>query len=108
MAAGTLVSKPTTSSIPQSLGSATVKPLDVMPTATALALPTNSSRYCRNARAGWMLPAQVAEGSILSFDDGKGERPGGAVRLLATDSGDDFEDLNLSIPLRLDELIAHY
>ncbi len=38
MTAGTLVSKPTTSSMPRSFGSARVKPLEVMPTTTALVL----------------------------------------------------------------------
>ena len=42
MTAGTVVSKPTTSSMPRSFGSARVKPLEVMPTTTAFASPTNS------------------------------------------------------------------
>jgi len=43
--AGADVSKPTTSSMPRSFGSARVKPLEVMPTTTAFASPTNSLRY---------------------------------------------------------------
>ena len=50
--AGTVVSKPTTSSIPRSFGSARVKPLEVIPTTTAFASDTNSSRYRRRACAG--------------------------------------------------------
>jgi hypothetical protein len=40
----TVVSKPTTSSMPRSFGSARVKPLEVMPATTAFASATNSSR----------------------------------------------------------------
>src|SRR5581483_6543365 len=60
MTAGADVSKPTTSSMPRSFGSARVKPLEVMPTTTAFASPTNSFRYWRSACAGWMLPAHVS------------------------------------------------
>src|SRR6185295_701575 len=60
MTAGAVVSKPTTSSMPRSFGSAIVKPLEVMPTTTAFASPTNSLRYWRRACAGWMLPAHVS------------------------------------------------
>ena len=46
------VSKPTTSNMPRSFGSARVKPLEVMPTMTAFASDTNSSRYRRRACDG--------------------------------------------------------
>ena len=42
MTAGTDVSKPTTSSMPRSFGSARVKPLEVMPTTTAEYVRENS------------------------------------------------------------------
>ena len=45
MTAGAVASKPTTSNMPRSFGSARVKPLEVMPTTTAFASPTNSLRY---------------------------------------------------------------
>jgi len=50
--AGTVASKPTTSNMPRSFGSASVKPLEVMPTTTAFASDTYSSRYRRRACAG--------------------------------------------------------
>src|SRR5437867_10476094 len=54
------MSKPTTPSMPRWFGSARVKPLEVMPTTTAFASPTNSLQYSRSACAGWMLPAHVS------------------------------------------------
>ena len=58
MTAGMLVSKPTTSSMPPSFGSARVKPLEVMPTTTALAVPTRLVRISKKV-AG--LPRDLAE-----------------------------------------------
>ena len=49
---GVAESNPTTSSIPASLGSAIVKPVDVMPTTTSFALGFTSRRYCASAWCG--------------------------------------------------------
>ncbi len=48
---GVAESNPTTSSIPASLGSAIVKPVDVMPTTTSFAFGFTSRRYCASAGA---------------------------------------------------------
>jgi hypothetical protein len=58
---GAAVSKPTTSSMPASSGSAMVKPLLVIPTTIILAGMPSLSRYWRRACAGWGVPAQVSE-----------------------------------------------
>ncbi len=49
---GVAESNPTTSSIPASLGSAIVKPVDVMPTTTSFAFGFTSRRYCASAWCG--------------------------------------------------------
>jgi hypothetical protein len=52
MTAGEPVSKPTTSSMPASFGSAMLKPFDSSPTTTSLAGMPVFSRYSRSAWAG--------------------------------------------------------
>ena len=57
---GVAVSKPTTSSIPASFGSAIVNPLDTMPITTSFAPIPMIWRYAARACDGWMPPAQVS------------------------------------------------
>ena len=57
MTAGTVVSRPTTSSMPQSFGSASVKPLEVMPTTNAFG----------TGRSTTQLRLQLEEAIILDL-----------------------------------------
>src|SRR5262249_14333857 len=59
--AGAAVSKPTTSSIPASFGSAMLNPFGTMPTTISFAARPVRSRYWRSAWTGWIFPAHVSE-----------------------------------------------
>src|SRR5262245_31427193 len=60
MTGGVDVSKPTTSSMPASFGSASLNPVDVIPTTISLVGIPRASRYARRACAGGTSPAQVS------------------------------------------------
>src|SRR6185312_1538441 len=60
MTDGVAVSKPTTSRMPPSSGSAMLKPFDTIPITTSLAPIAILWRYARSAWTGWMSPAQVS------------------------------------------------
>ena len=57
---GVAVSKPTTSSMPASFGSAMLNPFDTMPITTSFAPMPVFWRYARSAWTGWTSPAQVS------------------------------------------------
>src|SRR5438552_1777172 len=57
---GVAVSKPTTSSMPASFGSAIVNPFDAIPITTSFAPIPIFWRYAASAWVGWMSPAQVS------------------------------------------------
>ena len=57
---GTAVSKPTTSSMPASSGSAMVKPLEVIRPRSAWPRMPICSRYCCSACTGCILPNHVS------------------------------------------------
>ena len=61
ISSGTAESKPTTSIIPASSGSAMVNSLLTIPTTTSFAGMPDLRRYCRRVSTGWMFPAHVSE-----------------------------------------------
>ena len=58
MISGAAESNPAMSSMPASLGSAMVKPLDAIPHTMSRASMPVAARYCFRASDGWTLPAQ--------------------------------------------------